>query len=280
MKFLLLLLFLISNCVQMDGIKQIKNKDSLAGLIINKNISFKSSSPEIETVNNPIAISENQLELITINYPTKYLFLTRNRELPSALMIPIVNKLNITYEILPNLPNGLTLSSTGEISGTPTINSNLSQYKITVRGNNSIGEYILFISINNQYNYIDYGETILQQETNLRWTKCTIGQNGNACVGSSPMYNRLQAINICDSLNLLQKKWRLPRLDELLSLVVVDQTPKLNNNFFINSYNYRYWTISTFNQSINKFIYVNFSTGFIENGGELQSNYVRCVSEN
>lgn len=291
MKFLFLIIFI--NCLQIGNIKKGGGEQYLASLVTaknkNPNLFVASQGPIIiptgnsEPATNGGSVSVTSLDL---EYPNDSLKLTVNKELPVAYMSPTVSDYyGLTYQIKPSLPSGITMNNQGMISGTPTATQNLTNYTVTISKGNSVGSYSFDLVIYGQYTYQDNGDgTVKQNETGLLWQKCTIGRSGSNCdVGSSIYYTRINAINACDSLTLAGKRWRLPKIDELMSLI------KDNNNFstfidtifFPSTANSNYWTQSVYQQSTNRYIYIDFSNGFLRSGSEDPgATYTRCVSDN
>ncbi len=70
-------------------------------------------------------------------------------------------------------------------------------------------------------NYTDNADgTILDNRTNLVWQKCPSGfNNDQSCSGSAIGLNWSNALKYCASLTLANKSWRLPGVNELLSIV-------------------------------------------------------------
>lgn len=61
--------------------------------------------------------------------------------------------------------------------------------------------------------------------TGLVWQKCSWGQTGADCSGSSATYVNWQvALNQCHSLSLASRIWRLPNIIELMSIIDLTKT--------------------------------------------------------
>jgi len=84
--------------------------------------------------------------------------------------------------------------------------------------------------------YVDYGETILDQGTSLRWRKCITGQTGVSCFGGPAIENWVARLNSCKVLNDTAyaglTTWRLPSVIELASLLDLTQTANQINPLF------------------------------------------------
>jgi hypothetical protein len=139
--------------------------------------------------------------------------------------------------------------------------------------------------------FTDNGDgTITDSGTNLRWQKCSAGQNNDStCSGTVSLYSWQNALVYCNSLTLGSKQWRLPSVRELNSLVEESRTtaPQINTTFFPNtptstSTNGNYWT-STSSDLNNSAYYVSFFQSFsgyaAPYGSKTGSLFsVRCVT--
>ena len=82
----------------------------------------------------------------TITYQTDYLILTRGEEMPSALHAIFGGGAVASFNVAPELPDGLNFTN-GTIFGTPTVNSSLVQYNITAINNGGSDYFLLNITI-------------------------------------------------------------------------------------------------------------------------------------
>jgi hypothetical protein len=82
----------------------------------------------------------------TITYQTDYLILTRGEEMPSALHAIFGGGAVASFNVEPELPDGLNFTN-GTIFGTPTVNSSLVQYNITAINNGGSDYFLLNITI-------------------------------------------------------------------------------------------------------------------------------------
>lgn len=82
--------------------------------------------------------------------------------------------------------------------------------------------------------FIDLGNgTVLDNKTNLLWQQCPKGASGKNCKdGSIEKAKWEDAKAYCENLTLNNKTWRLPQVNELLSLVYIKDTKAINSNFF------------------------------------------------
>lgn len=97
----------------------------------------------------------------------------------------------------------------------------------------------------------DDGLVITDLATGLTWDRCSWGQSGPDCEGTSPVYLRwADAMQIPTIANQQRYKghydWRLPNARELESLVKIDAyEPSIDTNIFPNTVPNYYWTAST-----------------------------------
>ena len=82
----------------------------------------------------------------TITYQTDYLILTRGEEMPSALHAIFGGGAVASFNVEPELPDGLNFTN-GTIFGTPTVNTSLVQYNITAINNGGSDYFLLNITI-------------------------------------------------------------------------------------------------------------------------------------
>ncbi|MCP5495272.1 MAG: DUF1566 domain-containing protein [Leptospiraceae bacterium] len=128
--------------------------------------------------------------------------------------------------------------------------------------------------------------TIIDNNTKLIWQKCSYGQNNDSsCTGNASKLNLNDSMNYCKELNLIGRKWELPNVYELFTIVnfgksnpSIDTTffPNIPNNFSeINYFTKNY--IDFGDNNISSWI-INFYYGNI--GSSMNGeNYVRCVSK-
>lgn len=88
------------------------------------------------------------------------------------------------------------------------------------------------------FDMVDNGNgTILDKRTKLIWQKCAIGQaNDAACTGTPSLQNWSNSLLGCKNLALAGKAWRLPNLNEMVTLLDLSLTTgsKVNSIFFPN----------------------------------------------
>lgn len=94
------------------------------------------------------------------------------------------------------------------------------------------------------------------------------------------------AINHCNALNLAGRKWRLPNINELSSLLDISKSspPTINNTTFPNTAFSFYWSSTTRSQSSDKAWFIHFGDGNMDTyrydsqSSKSYSNRVRCVA--
>lgn len=97
--------------------------------------------------------------------------------------------------------------------------------------------------------------------------------------GVIKMANWKEAIEYCNTLQLDEGEWRLPNLNELLSIVDYGQYDPAINNIFQNSISGVYWssTTSPYFTNTNGVRNIDFSTGYSTSFAKSRTDYVRCV---
>jgi hypothetical protein len=121
--------------------------------------------------------------------------------------------------------------------------------------------------------------TIKDNTTGLIWQKCSRGQNNDAtCSSGATQANWLTILGDCSILNLAGKTWRLPNINELITIAEFEKItgPKINLTFFPGAVSGTYWTSTTFTGG-NKGA-VDFTTGFIASFNSISTYNMRCVS--
>lgn len=143
--------------------------------------------------------------------------------------------------------------------------------------------------------YTDNGNgTITANATGLMWQKCAVGKAGSDCSGGSETpYNFVTATSTCAALNLggYSGDWRVPNINELLTLVDYsatsggngngdNQATNINRTYFPHAPNAIYWS-STPWRVLSMMLSVSFN--FQSSGQVIYpiditiSNYIRCV---
>lgn len=95
--------------------------------------------------------------------------------------------------------------------------------------------------------YTDNGNgTVTHAASGLIWQKCLAGQtwNGNACEGAASLLSWAEASNVTSTL-AGKRDWRLPTVEELLTLVDYTRTaPAINDTIFPGTPATYFWTSS------------------------------------
>jgi|JI9StandDraft_2_1071091.scaffolds.fasta_scaffold71669_2 hypothetical protein len=138
----------------------------------------------------------------------------------------------------------------------------------------------LFVSMILSNSFLDNNDgTISDQATKLIWQKCSMGQkNDSKCSGRITALSILDAEKNCNDLDLAGKKWRLPSLKELQSLVLKKSKPTIDQNFFPKTKATFYWTSDLDGKEKDNRMFVTFATGGIGSAFKSSKQYVRCVS--
>lgn len=120
-------------------------------------------------------------------------------------------------------------------------------------------------------------------KTNLTWMTCPIGLSGDNCQkGQIQHVTWLNALNIGLTSTFNQKSnWRLPKRNELLSLIETDCIPlnkaTINNNAFPNTPKGFFWSASKRHDNSMLAQAINFSDGLDYEKDRFQYYYVRLV---
>lgn len=132
-------------------------------------------------------------------------------------------------------------------------------------------------------NYTDLGSGIVKDNiTGFFWQKCAAGQDAIDCSGNFEAKNWNNAKTYCASLNLGGKTWRLPEINELVTLLDLSTTsPAINTEIFPNTYitlNAEFWSNTTHANFSDSSWIVWFSYGRIRKEEKSKSFGVRCVA--
>ncbi|GBF50425.1 hypothetical protein LPTSP4_19500 [Leptospira ryugenii] len=88
------------------------------------------------------------------------------------------------------------------------------------------------------FDMVDNGNgTILDKRTKLIWQKCALGQTNDAsCTGTPSLQNWSNSLLGCKNLTLAGKSWRLPNVNEMVTLLDLSllSTQKINATYFPN----------------------------------------------
>ncbi|MDX1957740.1 MAG: DUF1566 domain-containing protein [Leptospiraceae bacterium] len=135
-------------------------------------------------------------------------------------------------------------------------------------------------------NFIDNNNfTVTDKRTSLVWQKCYLGQNlDSTCSGAPTERLWQQALQACRNLNLAGKSWRLPSLNELLSIFDFQKTTLPLHDSILGTYSNPNNTTQTSTTSSPAFNSRNYSIYFddrIDTSIKFfdSQNIVRCVSD-
>ncbi len=118
----------------------------------------------------------------------------------------------------------------------------------------------------------------------LTWVTCSDGLTGSGCLGTASFLNYSQSITQCTNLNSGNgfaniKKWRLPNISELRSLMNLSNTDFINTLSFPSNKKFAYWSISNdISNATNNAMVFDFSVGEISSVLKSSTHYIRCVS--
>jgi len=117
----------------------------------------------------------------------------------------------------------------------------------------------------------DTNNVVLEQSLNLMW------QDDESVLNVTKNWE--EAVEYCQQLSYLGfNNWRLPSIEELISLIDESKfSPAINNNFK-NVANERYWSNNSFNR--NQAWRVGFQFGGDFPNNKSVDSYVRCVRDN
>ncbi|ELF6831859.1 DUF1566 domain-containing protein [Vibrio cholerae] len=125
--------------------------------------------------------------------------------------------------------------------------------------------------------------TVTHKSTDLMWMHCSLGQtwNGSSCSGSTLTFNWVNALSEANSSEFAGfSDWRLPNINELLSLVEERcHAPTINTNIFPGTPNAFFWTSSPFISDSGNVIFVSFADGAIFRQSKTDSLRVRLVRD-
>ena len=111
------------------------------------------------------------------------------------------------------------------------------------------------------------GSTVLDEQTGLRWQRCSVGQvaqSDNTCKGMPQKFNFLQAQKQTNFTIRTDGFWRVPTKNELASLVDTAQGEfKIDRKFFlgISEKNHLFWSCDIYDDGAAW--YVDFRDGYV-----------------
>ena len=115
--------------------------------------------------------------------------------------------------------------------------------------------------------YYERGHIVMDLAHSIEWMRCSVGQRWDSeeetCWGEAVRLNHEEITQVIEQANeQLGVGWRLPRLDELESLVCAEcKTPKIDSLLFPNTMAEPYWTGEKNFWSPRNYWTVSFMTG-------------------
>ena len=92
----------------------------------------------------------------------------------------------------------------------------------------------------------------------------------------------INAIDFCENLTLASfSDWRLPNINELSTLIDIEEFNPVYNELFTNTSSTNYWSSTSYVKTgfENQAPYINFRDGSINYSSKVNSYYVRCVRD-
>jgi hypothetical protein len=126
--------------------------------------------------------------------------------------------------------------------------------------------------------------TITDINTGLVWQKCSQGLSGTNCTsGTASMNNWPNSVTSCDSLSLNSRKWRLPSVNELRTLLNFSAatSPTINATYFPATVSGSYWSSTSYGGGATSAWTVNFPVSgncVITNLKTTATFFYRCVA--
>jgi hypothetical protein len=129
--------------------------------------------------------------------------------------------------------------------------------------------------------FIDDGNgTVRDVRTGLVWQKCSAGLRSPECSGEFEQMKWDDAMQYCAALSLAGKKWRLPGIDELKTIVDVSRhEPAIDSEAFPNTKASNYWSSSHLVSNTSFACHILFLNGDVYYNADTLDNYVRCVAD-
>ncbi|MBK6999730.1 MAG: DUF1566 domain-containing protein [Rhodoferax sp.] len=148
-----------------------------------------------------------------------------------------------------------------------------------VRGGQSFGS--LLNLARSTSDYVDHGNgTVTHTPTNLTWMRCAMGQTwiGSTCSGPASDYTFDQAQALAGTTFAGKNDWRMPTVEELLSLVDYSTyKPAINTSIFPSTPGNWSWSSSPYVSAADHAWFVAFGDGYAYRSTRSGSNTVRLV---
>ena len=116
--------------------------------------------------------------------------------------------------------------------------------------------------------------TVTHKKTGLTWQRCSVGQTwtGSNCNGSTNVFRYLDSLSQTSNF-AGYSDWRIPRIDEIASIVEYGVSPSINSAIFPNTptgfyapytfLNYMFWSSTFVASNPDRMYMLNFTTGEI-----------------
>ncbi|MDH4199538.1 MAG: DUF1566 domain-containing protein [Spirochaetia bacterium] len=209
---------------------------------------------------------------------------TNQIEMTTQLYLPLI-KSNRQLKKISNAVDSSLFSATAKVANSVIveINSMLAATKTTAAKKEITAEALIENDalLKGAGRFVDNNNgTIADNFKRLQWQKCSAGLTGANCDEGTPEWiNWTGATNYCQNLKLAGRKWRLPAMEELQSLVRNENVPALDKKVFPNSLPKNYWTSTFYGSGSTTAWYVAFYEGNAGAGSISSIGYFRCVAE-
>ena len=154
-----------------------------------------------------------------------------------------------------------------------------SGYEATLNKTNKL--FVRCVNENSSIFLDNKNGTIKDTDTNLTWQKCGSGLSlyDNLCLGKHDELTWKDALSYCDELNLANRKWRLPKIDELQTLSnMMGGGKELRELYFSNSGSQYggFWSASIHQEYKEEAWYSDYKASW---SNQSRKKAVRCVSD-
>ncbi|EMO30163.1 Lcl C-terminal domain-containing protein [Leptospira noguchii] len=133
--------------------------------------------------------------------------------------------------------------------------------------------------------FVDQADgTVRDLNTGLLWSQCSEGQVGGTCLIGAPSNTDWNtARGNCNGKALVGRAWRLPNVNELLSIIDYNNPililPAIDTTFFPNTPNpSAYWTSTTYDSNKSFALAIAFGNGIVGSSDKSGGMFARCVT--
>ena len=137
---------------------------------------------------------------------------------------------------------------------------------------------VLFVTMLSHAGFTRANDVVTDDVTKLQWDDKDYENDTNE--PPSKLATSLQdAIDFCENLDLdSHGDWKLPNVNELKTIIDIEQDSTKIYSTFVNKASFYYWTSTTNIEDTTQVFLVGFSNGSINSAGKLSDDYnVRCV---